>query len=151
LVDLSRYEADGEWCRAIVQEVNSEPGRVTVIFVDYGTRDSVQLKNIRLDIQFEEIPILALPCTLHNIRVPGSGNQLGGTKVQWPIETLNILHNMIVEKEFRVIVKANGVPLQVHLSSRYDGVVSKKLVAKGLAEFVEIKKCNKKNKSKNRK
>jgi hypothetical protein len=124
-----------------------------VIFVDYGTRDSVQLKNIRLDIKFEAIPILALRCTLHNIRVPDSGNQLGGAKAPWPLETLNILHSMIVEEEFRVTIINNGIPLQVHLLSRNKGVISKKLVEQGLAEFVETKqkKSQRKNKNKNRK
>ena len=148
-----RYEVDGGWYRAVVLEVCSEPGRVTVEFVDYGTRDSVGLGNIRLNIQFEEIPIFALRCTLHNIRVPGSGNQLGDAKVPWPKETLVTLHSMTVDKEFRVTIKKNGVPLQVHLNSKYHGgVVNTNLVKKGLAEFVEIPRTFlKKNKNKNRK
>jgi len=73
--------------------------------------------------------------------------------VPWPKETLDTLHSMTVDKEFRVTIKKNGVPLQVHLNSiNHDGVVNKNLVKRGLAEFVEIpRKFTRKNKNKNRK
>ncbi len=131
----------------VVQEVGSKPGRATVIFVDYGIRDSVQLKDIRLEISKEEIPILALCCTLHNIRVPDSCNQLRGAKAPWPLKTLDGLRSMIVEKEVGVYIKDNGVPLQVDLRCRHQGAISDILVAKGLAEFVvkKRKRIKKKN------
>ena len=133
-----RYDGDGEFHRAVIEVVGFERGRATVIFVDYGTRDSVQLKNIRLDIKFEEIPILAVRCTLYNIRVPGSGNQLGGVKALWSKETLDILHKMIVDHEFRVTIKNKGLPLQVLLHSDSIGSVAEKLVEQSLAELTEF-------------
>lgn len=128
-------------------EVNSVHGRATVMFVDYGTLDMVKFENIRLDIKFEEIPLFALRCTLHNIRVPGSGNQFEGAKVQWPIETLDLVYKMIVEHEFWVTIKDNGPPLQVLLYSKSLGSVTKKLVKQDLAEFVESHKKQKKSQS----
>ena len=120
---------------------------VTVIFVDYGIWDTVKLENIRLDIQYEEIPIFALPCTLYNIQVPNRGNQLGGVKALWPVETLEVLYTLLVEQQFCITIKNNGLPLQILMHSKSFGSVNKILVQLGLAEFVE--KPQKKRKKRN--
>lgn len=57
--------------------------------------------------------------------------------MQWPKETLDILHKMIVEHEFLVTIKNNGLPLQVLLHSESIGSVAENLVEQGLAEFFE--------------
>jgi hypothetical protein len=146
-----RYEQDGEWYRAIIEKVES--GRATVRYVDYGTRDWVQLDGIRLNVKFEEVPILALRCALHNIRVPSSATQPLGEKVPWPVKTLDILHEMVVEQEFLVtVIERYSSPMQVYLTSlSHSQSVTNELVNKGLAEFVEIVNSKKRRRQKKKK
>ena len=118
-------------------EVDSVHSRVTVVFVDYDISDTVKLENVRLDIQFEEIPLFAFRCILHNIRVPASGSHLKGVKALWPVETLDMLFRTTVEHEFCDIIKKKSLPPHILLHSKSIGSVTKKLVKLGLAEFVE--------------
>lgn len=137
---LTRYENDGKWYRAVIKQVGSQPGSADVVFVDYGTFDSVKLENIRLDIMYEDIPMMAIRCLLYNVRVPGSADQPSGIKVSWPQETLDTLHSMIVDHEFSVMVRKRGPPLQVYLTSvKGRKSVTKELAKKGLAEIIEFK------------
>ena len=119
----------------------------------FWKKSSVQLEDIRPDISFKDIPIFALRCIVHNIRVPDSGNQLGGAKAPWPLGTISILRSMIVEKQVGVVIKNDRDPFQVDLRSSDQGIISDELVKQGLAEFVETKltKSQRKKKNKNRK
>ena len=135
-----------------MKNTNEEPGLVTVFFVDYGTLDSVSIRDIRLNTMLEELPVQAIRCKLDNIQ-PVAGSQPEGTR-EWKVETLDHLHTLIVEKEFRVRVKGRGLPLPVGLAnSSMRTPLAELLVQKRMAEYivkpVKKKKVNK-NKRKNK-
>lgn len=137
----NRYRLDNSWHRAVVHEICDNPEEVEVIFVDYGTLDAVDRRNIRLNIMLEEIPIQAIRCVLHNVRPPPSSGAME-TPWEWPVATLNRLHKMIVDKEFRVRVKGRGPPLEVALTAEHSVSIAKILVTEEkLAVYIQpIKK-----------
>ncbi len=144
----NRYRIDNSWHRAIVSKIDDNPEEVTVIFVDYGTLDAVDRRNIRLNIMLEELPIQAIRCVLHNVRPPPSSGAVETPK--WPVATLNRLHVMIVEKEFRVRVKGRGPPLEVALTADRSESIAKILVTKEkLAVYIQPIKKKKYQKKKN--
>ncbi|XP_041875297.1 tudor domain-containing protein 1 isoform X5 [Corvus kubaryi] len=58
------YSEDGNWYRAVVQNVTSN-GTVQVSFVDYGNTEEVPLDNIRqISSSFLELPFQAIKCWL---------------------------------------------------------------------------------------
>uniref|UniRef100_A0A8U7M587 Uncharacterized protein n=1 Tax=Corvus moneduloides TaxID=1196302 RepID=A0A8U7M587_CORMO len=65
------YSEDGNWYRAVVQNVTSN-GTVQVSFVDYGNTEEVPLDNIRqISSSFLELPFQAIKCWLSGIK-PGN-------------------------------------------------------------------------------
>lgn len=108
-----------------------------MFFVDYGTLDAVDRRDIRLNIMLEDLPIQALRCVLHNIQ-PLVGDE-PARKSKWSIETLNTLHRWIVDNEYRVIVKGKGPPLQVVLTTNRTSI-GKEMVNTSMAEFIKVKK-----------
>ena len=132
-----RYKLDGKWYRATILNTAGNRTKVEVFFVDYGTRDEVDRYDIRLNIMLESIPIQTIKCTIHNIKVPGTKTN---DATEWPISTLDHLHQLIVDQTCRVIVhtqspSANFVSL--FLSS--GTCVAEYLVDKKLAEFIRVK------------
>lgn len=117
-----------------------------MFFVDYGTLDAVDRRDIRLNIMLEELPTLTICCKLFNIR-PNVGDRTDG-KREWPMETLNHLHELIVDEEFRVLVKGNGPPMPVVLKTNKQSSIASYLVGKKMAEFIDpnLKKYKRKKK-----
>ncbi|XP_068054207.1 tudor domain-containing protein 1 isoform X2 [Anomalospiza imberbis] len=65
------YSEDGNWYRAVVQNVTSD-GRVRVSFVDYGNTEDVPRDNIRqISSSFLKLPFQAIKCWLSGIK-PGN-------------------------------------------------------------------------------
>ncbi|NXD02933.1 TDRD1 protein, partial [Certhia familiaris] len=65
------YSEDGNWYRAVVQNVTSH-GSVRVSFVDYGNTEEVPLDNIRqISSSFLKLPFQAIKCWLSGIK-PGN-------------------------------------------------------------------------------
>ncbi|XP_058698038.1 tudor domain-containing protein 1 [Poecile atricapillus] len=65
------YSEDGNWYRAVVQNVTSD-GIVRVSFVDYGNTEEVPLDNIRqISSSFLKLPFQAIKCWLSGIK-PGN-------------------------------------------------------------------------------
>lgn len=115
-----------------------------VFFVDYGTLDAVDRRDIRLKTMLHDIPIQSMCCVLHGIR-PAKEHTLENG--MWTIEALNTLHKWIVEKEFRVQVRNVGSPLQISLKGNQKAQsIAHQLVLQQLAEFCEKKKKNYKKK-----
>lgn len=138
---LNRYPLDGNWHRAVVKEILLTK-QVTVFFVDYGTLDNVGQRDIRLNIMLEDLETQAFRCVLHNIQPPAV-DRLQGHNV-FKEETLDYLHTLTVEKEFRVKVKGRGPPLSVSLIKNQVSI-AKQLVQENLAEYVESPKPKKKS------
>ena len=122
---------DGSWYRATIRSVERDV--VSVFFVDYGTLDDVNPLNIRRNIMLESVPIQTICCSIHNIQPPGDSRE---NPVEWPVETLNYLHQYIVEKTCHVTVYVKS-PLQVSLRLSCD--VGKHLVDKKMAEYIVVK------------
>ena len=129
-----RYRLDNSWHRAIVDEAEDDQGEVTVIFVDYGRKDSVDKHDVRLNIMLEEIPVQAIRCVLHNIRPPGGVREPTGN-LEWPLLNLNHLHSLIVDQEFRVRVKRRGSPIEVSLKNECNSI-AKLFVMNEMAEYL---------------
>ncbi|NXB63140.1 TDRD1 protein, partial [Struthidea cinerea] len=65
------FYSDGNWYRAVVQNVTSD-GTVQVSFVDYGNTEEVPLDNIRqISSSFLKLPFQAIKCWLSGIK-PGN-------------------------------------------------------------------------------
>lgn len=111
---------------------------MTVFFVDYGTLDAVDRRDIRLDIILEDTPIQAMRCVLHNVRPAVEHKDENGS---WTVEVLNTLHEWIVDKEFEVTVKSKGPPLRVTMKEvQSSKTVAEQLVAHKFAELISVKK-----------
>ena len=124
------------WNRGIIRKVNDKTA--DVVYVDYGTLDEVLLCDIRLDITLEDVPIQTQRCVLHNI-MPVDG------AADWPVETLNYIHKLVVDKEFKAVVKAQRQATHVSLEGELK--IEKHLVLQGMAVIME-KKAKAKDKSK---
>ncbi|XP_032786585.2 uncharacterized protein LOC116924198 isoform X1 [Daphnia magna] len=143
---IAKYKIDNKWYRAIVKKTEVELEKVTVFFVDYGTLDSVDCRDIRLNIMLEELPTQTVCCKLFNIRPPVE--DLTDRKWDWPVKTLDHLHELIVDKEFRVIVKGKGPPLPVALITRKQSSIASYLVENKMAELTDPNLWKKKSKKK---
>ena len=116
-----RYQGNS-WRRAIVDSIDEN--RVTVLFVDYRIKDSVDRRNIRLNImplEILEIPVQAIQRVLHNIRLP-----------RVPERHLQRIQHEILNHVLYVRVKRMGaVMLQNSRTS-----IGALLVQKKLAEYI---------------
>ena len=81
---------------------------MTVFMADYGTTAVVDINHIRLDLALEEKPAQVLHCSLYNL-----DSQLENGSQKWDIEQVAAMREEVVEREFRVVVKGLGPPLQV--------------------------------------
>lgn len=117
-------------------------GEVLVFYADWGTLDTVNKNDIRLDIDLEDVPVQAVRCTLYNLKPAGDASN------GWEIDDLNKIHPRAVDKKFKVHVKAAGPPIQVVLFQLNGRNFNKELVAENLAEFVEIEPKKKYKKKK---
>ena len=62
------YEADGNWCRGAIQEVNMAAGIVSVLFVDFGNTESLSLSAIySLPPSFFTLPAQAISFSMYGI------------------------------------------------------------------------------------
>ena len=82
--------------------------KVTLHFSDYGTCNVVDINDIRLDLALEEKPVQVLHCSLYKL------NQLeADTTQEWKVEHVEEMREAVMEREFRVVVKALAPPIQV--------------------------------------
>ena len=85
---------------------------MSIFFVDYGKEDSVDCRDIRLDIILEDIPLIAISCKLFNIR-PVGGQQ------NWPTRVLHFIYVNIVESDEFTVLQGLNPPFEVELSSKH--------------------------------
>ncbi|XP_057366887.1 uncharacterized protein LOC130687728 [Daphnia carinata] len=141
---IAKYNIDNQWYRAIVKKTEVELEKVTVFFVDYGTLDSVDCRDIRLNIMLEELPTQTLCCKLFNIRPPVEYRT--DRNWEWPVEILDHLHKLIVDGEFRVIVKGKGPPLPIALVTHKQSSIASYLIENKMAEWIDPNLRRKKSK-----
>lgn len=136
---ISRYN-DGKWYRGVVETVHPDKGTADVVYVDYGNGEEVSLRDIRLNVMLEDIPMQALRCKIQNIKPVGGASS-------WDDKAISEIGKILVEKELPCRVMAVGPALSVVLG-RGNNLIAQELVDKGLAEHVEspskIKRRNRK-------
>ncbi|XP_018015286.1 uncharacterized protein LOC108672170 [Hyalella azteca] len=93
---VARYESDYSWNRCTIVEIMNDV-EVEVLFVDYGNKEVVNVKNLRRTQLFANLPIQRHVCTLADVE---PDNPLG----KWEKTVLDSLHVYVVEKTCRVTV-----------------------------------------------
>jgi len=110
-----------------------------VIFLQ-ESRSKMELESIRQYLN-EKYKDQILRCSLFNVKPVDSAYQ------EWKLADRIAIFKESVESEFRVIVRAGGALLQVtmvFLGTNNSHSFNRLIVDRGLAEFVEIRKNNRK-------
>ncbi|XP_049614040.1 tudor domain-containing 6 [Syngnathus scovelli] len=81
---------DGNWYRSLLQQVFPGSQLVEVLNVDYGTKQVVQIENVRpLAPEFFKMPVVTYVCSLHGIFDKGVG---------WTSKQINYLKSLLLHK-----------------------------------------------------
>ncbi|CAG5928314.1 unnamed protein product [Menidia menidia] len=87
--------SDGRWFRSVLQQVLPTNEVVEVLNVDYGTKQFVQVENVRpLAAEFFRMPVVTYNCSLHGIIDKGVG---------WTTSQIDFLRSLLLHK--RMIAK----------------------------------------------
>nr|XP_057927052.1 tudor domain-containing 6 isoform X2 [Doryrhamphus excisus] len=87
--------SDGRWYRSVLQQVLQENNLVEVLNVDYGTKQFVQMDNVRpLAPEFFRMPVVTYVCSLHGIIDKG----IGWTSTQVDYLKTLLLHKTLIAK-----------------------------------------------------
>ncbi|XP_061742481.1 tudor domain-containing 6-like isoform X1 [Nerophis ophidion] len=87
--------SDGRWCRSVLQQVLPTNDLVEVLNVDLGTKQFVQMENIRpLAPEFFRMPVVTYLCSLHGIIDRG----VGWTSTQIDYLKSLLLHKTLIAK-----------------------------------------------------
>nr|XP_032835233.1 RING finger protein 17-like isoform X1 [Petromyzon marinus]XP_032835234.1 RING finger protein 17-like isoform X1 [Petromyzon marinus] len=124
---VAQFSADQQWYRA---QVIGLPGKgdVEVRYVDYGNTERTSVSCIRkLGNMFLQLPELAVPCTLADIRANGEC---------WTVAAMERFHQIVDNKHLWSLVTDNrsGNHVSVHLFVEPAQLLSKMLVDEGFAQ-----------------
>ncbi|XP_072772356.1 tudor domain-containing 6 isoform X2 [Nerophis lumbriciformis] len=87
--------SDGRWCRSVLQQVLPTNDLVEVLNVDLGTKQFVQMENVRpLAPEFFRMPVVTYLCSLHGIIDRG----VGWTSTQIDYLKTLLLHKTLIAK-----------------------------------------------------
>ncbi|XP_054618266.1 tudor domain-containing 6 isoform X2 [Dunckerocampus dactyliophorus] len=93
--------SDGRWYRSVLQQVLQANNLVEVLNVDYGTKQFVQIENVRpLAPEFFRMPVVTYVCSLHGIIDKGVG--WTSTQIDY-LKTLLLHKTLIVKFEYQSI------------------------------------------------
>ncbi|KAM8831629.1 tudor domain-containing 6 [Spinachia spinachia] len=82
--------SDGSWYRSVLQQVCPQNKVVEVLNVDYGTKQLVQMENVKpLAAEFFRMPVVTYICSLHGIIDKGVG---------WTTSQIDYLRTLLVHK-----------------------------------------------------
>ncbi|KFP72544.1 Tudor domain-containing protein 6, partial [Acanthisitta chloris] len=74
-VCLAQYSEDQKWYRALIVRVGLSAGKVEVVYVDYGNREQVCLRNLcAINERFLRLEAQAFRCSLYNLIQPNGQN-----------------------------------------------------------------------------
>ncbi|XP_061426089.1 tudor domain-containing protein 1-like [Lethenteron reissneri] len=129
---VAQFSADQQWYRA---QVIGLPGKgdVEVRYVDYGNTERTSVSCIRkLGNSFLQLPELAVPCTLADIRADGEC---------WTVAAMERFHQIVDNKHLWSFVTDNksGNHVSVHLFVEPAQLLSKMLVDEGFAQRVGLR------------
>ncbi|KAM9840771.1 tudor domain-containing 6-like [Aulostomus maculatus] len=87
--------SDGRWYRSVLQQVFPTNNVVEVLNVDYGTKQFVQVENVRpLAREFFRMPVVTYNCSLHGVIDKG----VGWTSTQIDYLRTLLLHKTVIAK-----------------------------------------------------
>lgn len=111
--------------------IGERPNTVSVLFVDYGTEEYVDHRDIRKRVHFEDVPVQVVKCFIDNIRPPGFCK---GDSFAWSAKTLDQVHALIIDTRCWVTVRSTN-PLVASMMTVDGNDVADLLVESGLAEL----------------
>ncbi|XP_075931006.1 uncharacterized protein LOC116953304 isoform X4 [Petromyzon marinus] len=128
---VAQFSADQQWYRAQVIGLQDK-GDVEVRYVDYGNTERTSVSCIRkLGNSFLQLPELAVPCSLADIRADGEC---------WTVAAVERFHQIVDNKQLWALVTDNrsGNHVSVHLFVEPAQLLSKILVDEGFAQRLGI-------------
>ncbi|XP_055362345.1 tudor domain-containing 6 [Betta splendens] len=97
---------DGRWYRSILQEVFPSSKTVEVLNVDYGTKHTIQVENVRpLAAEFFRMPVVTYTCSLHGVTDNGMG---------WTSSQIEFLRNLLLCKTVIAKFEYQSLPDSIH-------------------------------------
>nr|XP_015803741.2 tudor domain-containing 6 isoform X1 [Nothobranchius furzeri] len=102
---------DGKWYRCVLQQVFSENKAVEVISVDYGTKQIVQVENVRpLATEFFRMPVVTYMCSLHGIIDKGLG---------WNTSQIDFLKSLLLNRTLTAKFEYQSIYERVYFVTLY--------------------------------
>ncbi|XP_071334747.1 tudor domain-containing 6 isoform X2 [Trachinotus anak] len=102
---------DGRWYRSVLQQIFPVNRVVEVLNVDYGTKQFVQVENIRpLAAEFFRMPVVTYICSLHGIIDKGVG---------WTSSQIDFLRNLLLCKTVIAKFEYQSISEGVHYVTLY--------------------------------
>ncbi|XP_023118492.2 tudor domain-containing 6 isoform X2 [Amphiprion ocellaris] len=103
--------ADGKWYRSVLQQVFPTNNMVEVLNVDFGTKQFVQVKNVRpLAAEFFRMPVVTYICSLHGIIDKGVG---------WTTSQIDYLRCLLLYKTVIAKFEYQSISEGVHYVTLY--------------------------------
>lgn len=103
--------SDGKWHRSVLQQVFHVNRVVEVLNVDYGTKQFVQMENVRpLAAEFFRMPVVTYVCSLHGVIDRGVG---------WTSSQIDFLRNLLLCKTVIAKFEYQSVSEGVHYVTLY--------------------------------
>ncbi|XP_044232202.1 tudor domain-containing 6 [Thunnus albacares] len=103
--------SDGRWYRSVLQQVLPSKKVVEVLNVDYGTKQFVQVKNVRpLATEFFRMPVVTYICSLHGILDKGVG---------WTTTQIDYLRTLLLHKTVIAKFEYQSISEGVHYVTLY--------------------------------
>lgn len=103
--------SDGKWYRSVLQQVFPTNKLVEVLNVDYGTKQVVQIENVRpLTAEFFRMPVVTYMCSLHGIIDKGVG---------WTSSQVDFLRSLLLHKTVIAKFEYQSVPEGVYYVTLY--------------------------------
>lgn len=102
---------DGKWYRSVLQQVFPTSNMVEVLNVDFGTKQFVQVKNVRpLAAEFFRMPVVTYICSLHGIIDKGVG---------WTTSQIDYLRCLLLYKTVIAKFEYQSISEGVHYVTLY--------------------------------
>jgi len=145
----AQYSLDDEWYRGKIKAIRTPENVATnevtgadVLFVDYGTFETVPLERLKkIPSNFIDVPVQAIGCELAGFFPPEIVVGKLYRDTRWPVETMKSLYNLVADKRLIASILDYGPPVKIVLLDRIQvsddetGERTDKAIAKMLAEM----------------
>ncbi|KAM7368217.1 hypothetical protein PAMP_014458 [Pampus punctatissimus] len=124
--------SDGRWYRSVLQQVLPTKKVVEVLNVDYGTKQFVQVGNVRpLATEFFRMPVVTYICSLHGILDKGVG---------WTTTQIDYLRTLLLHKTVTAKFEYQSISEGVHYVTLYGDENTNINSLFGSKDFLECEK-----------